>query len=161
MKVFFACLKASFDKTPGLIYAYKLLLNEEMPGWLYMPKVGASTIWEAWEGDSSPSKGIASLNHYSKGAVIEWVFREMLGIHIDASSLLIAPKANKRLGYAKGSYKSRFGEIRSEWSIKNDEVTYKVSVPPNVTAKFILGDKIEILNPGSYEFKEPLKKDSL
>ena len=126
-----------------------------------MPKVGASTIWEAWEGDSSPSKGIASLNHYSKGAVIEWVFREMLGIHIDDSSLIIAPKANKRLGYAKGSYKSRFGEIRSEWSIKNNEVTYKISVPPNVTAKFILGEKIKILNPGSYEFKESLKKGSL
>ena len=31
-------------------YAYRLLENEEMPGWLIMQKSGATTIWEAWEG---------------------------------------------------------------------------------------------------------------
>ncbi|MGN1002178.1 MAG: family 78 glycoside hydrolase catalytic domain, partial [Oscillospiraceae bacterium] len=30
--------------------AYRLLENEEMPGWLFMPKNGATTIWESWEG---------------------------------------------------------------------------------------------------------------
>ena len=30
-------------------YAYRLLENEEMPGWLFMPKNGATTIWESWE----------------------------------------------------------------------------------------------------------------
>ena len=148
-------------ETINLDYAYKLLLNEAMPGWLYMPKVGATTIWEAWEGDSTPSKGIASLNHYSKGAVIEWIFREMLGIHIDDSSITIAPKANKRINYAKGSYKSRYGQIISEWSIKNDEVTYKITIPPNVVATFILNNKKKTLNPGHYEFKESLKSDNL
>ena len=39
--------------------AYRLLENEEMPGWLFMPKNGATTVWEAWEGtatknDASP-----------------------------------------------------------------------------------------------------------
>lgn len=46
-------------------YAYRLLENEDMPGWLFMPKSGATTIWEGWEGTKS-DKGIASLNHYSK-----------------------------------------------------------------------------------------------
>lgn len=31
-------------------YAYKLLENEKMPGWLFMTKMGATTIWESWEG---------------------------------------------------------------------------------------------------------------
>ena len=31
-----------------------------------MPKAGAKTIWEAWEGPNSVSGGIGSLNHYSK-----------------------------------------------------------------------------------------------
>lgn len=30
--------------------AYRLLENEQMPGWLFMPKNGATTIWESWEG---------------------------------------------------------------------------------------------------------------
>ena len=44
-------------------YAYKLLENEELPGWLYMPKNNATTIWESWEGNMTSDKGIASLNH--------------------------------------------------------------------------------------------------
>lgn len=51
-------------------YAYRLLENEEMPGWLFMPKIGATTIWESWEGTQAQG-GIASLDHYSKGAVLE------------------------------------------------------------------------------------------
>ncbi len=140
-------------------YAYKLLLNEEMPGWLYMPKVGATSIWEAWEGDSTPSKGIASLNHYSKGAVVEWLFREMLGIQLDSDdTIIIAPKASNELGYAKGSYLSRFGNIESAWSINNDEVTYNVVIPPNAKARFIVNGKETLLGPGKYEFKERLIK---
>ena len=52
--------------------AYRLLENEEMPGWLFMPKHGATTVWEAWEGTATENSGIASLNHYSKGAVCRW-----------------------------------------------------------------------------------------
>lgn len=41
--------------------AYRLLENEEIPGWLSMPKAGATTIWE---GPASTKGGIESLNHY-------------------------------------------------------------------------------------------------
>ena len=44
--------------------AYKLLENEEIPGWLSMPKQGATTIWEAWEGPYAKDAGEGSLNHY-------------------------------------------------------------------------------------------------
>lgn len=57
-------------------YAYRLLENVQMPGWLFMTKMGSTTIWESWEGTEAQG-GIASLNHYSKGAVCEWLFRGM------------------------------------------------------------------------------------
>lgn len=57
-------------------YAYKLLENEDMPGWLFMVKNGSNTIWEAWEGNSTKAKGIGSLDHYSKGAMISWLLKE-------------------------------------------------------------------------------------
>ena len=62
-------------------YAYRLLENEEMPGWLFMAKHNTGTIWEGWEGPKSQA-GIASLNHYSKGAMVEWLFSNMLGIKV-------------------------------------------------------------------------------
>lgn len=43
--------------------AYKLLENEELPGWLSMPKAGATTIWESWEGPNAGGAGEGSLNH--------------------------------------------------------------------------------------------------
>ena len=64
-----------------MIMPINLLENEEMPGWLFMPKNGATTIWESWEGTKAQG-GIASLNHYSKGAVCEWLFGTMCGINV-------------------------------------------------------------------------------
>ena len=75
--------KASEEKRDALLSDVKeiLLENEKMPGWLYMSKMGATTIWESWEGTAAQG-GIASLNHYSKGAVVEWLFSACCGIRI-------------------------------------------------------------------------------
>lgn len=63
--------------------AYRLLLNEEYPGWLYEVKLGATTVWERWnsldENGHVSSTGMNSLNHYSYGAVLEWIFRHAAG----------------------------------------------------------------------------------
>ncbi len=94
--------KADFIKRQPLILdvlaeidieaAYRLLENEEMPGWLFMPKNGATTVWESWEGTEAQG-GIASLNHYSKGAVCAWLFKTMCGIRIaEENHFVIAPR---------------------------------------------------------------------
>ena len=61
--------------------AYRLLLNEEYPGWLHEVKLGATTVWERWnsldEDGKISSTGMNSLNHYSYGAILEWMFRHV------------------------------------------------------------------------------------
>ena len=134
-------------------YAYRLLENEEMPGWLYMPKHGATTIWEAWEGDSTPSAGIASLNHYSKGAVCEWIFAEMCGVKVSGErSFTIAPKVGGTLTHASLSYDSVYGRVESSWRRENGVTTYTVSIPANTTAKIQIPDGERVLGAGRYEF---------
>ena len=59
--------------------AYSLLLYEGYPGWLYSVRHGATTIWERWdsldeEGHFSKS-GLNSLNHYSYGSIVGWLYR--------------------------------------------------------------------------------------
>ena len=135
-------------------YAYRLLENEQMPGWLFMPKNGATTIWEAWEGNSTPSRGIASLNHYSKGAVCEWIFSEMCGIKVAGErEFLIAPKVGGTLTYASLGYDSVYGRVTSAWRRDNGTTTYTVSIPANTTATVILPDGEHSLGTGKYEFK--------
>ena len=65
--------------------AYSLLLSREYPGWLYEVEHGATTIWERWNG-IHPDGALAdpemnSFNHYANGAILEWMYRHMAGLH--------------------------------------------------------------------------------
>ncbi|MBQ4383101.1 MAG: family 78 glycoside hydrolase catalytic domain [Firmicutes bacterium] len=132
--------------------AYRLLENEEIPGWLSMPKNGATTIWENWEGTKTDHP--ASLNHYSKGAVLEWVFDVMCGIRVkDANEFEIAPLPGGHFTYARASYQSRFGLVKSGWEIKDGKTVYTVSVPAGCRALISLPDgRTEHVSAGEYRY---------
>ncbi len=122
--------------------AYRLLENEEIPGWLSMPKNGATTIWEAWEGPNSRNGGIGSLNHYSKGAVAAWLFDTMCGIRVDRENhFTIAPHPGGHFTHAKAVYNSVYGEVQSGWEETADGWKYTVAVPANCTAAVCLPGK--------------------
>ena len=133
-------------------YAYKLLLNEKMPGWLYMAKENTGTIWEGWEGPKSQA-GIASLNHYSKGAMVEWLYKSMLGIKVKGENLFeISPVIGDGVEFAKGSYNSMYGSVSSEWKKENDKVVFDITIPVNTKATFAYNDVYKELQPGKYHF---------
>ena len=132
--------------------AYKLLENEEMPGWLFMPKMGATTIWESWEGTAAQG-GIASLNHYSKGAVCEWLFRSMCGINIDGENrFVIKPLPGGNFTYANAEYKSIYGTVKSDWKKTESGYEYNIEIPANCTAEIIIEEKNETVPAGRYVF---------
>lgn len=138
--------------------AYRLLENEKMPGWLFMPKNGATTVWESWEGTGAQG-GIASLNHYSKGAVCEWLFRTMCGIRMDGENhFIIAPKPGGSFTYAKAAYDSIYGRVESGWKKegkRTPKLVYDIVIPANCTAEVILpgseGIKVTV---GAYHFED-------
>lgn len=136
-------------------YAYKLLENEKCPGWLFMPKHGATTVWEAWEGNSSKDAGIASLNHYSKGALCEWLVRGMCGINVAGENhFVIAPKVGGKEAHAKCEYQSVYGRVSSAWEKKDGKVKYTIEIPSNTTAEIVIGGKTQTVGAGRYEFEE-------
>jgi alpha-L-rhamnosidase len=134
--------------------AYRLLENEEMPGWLFMPKNGSTTIWESWEGTQAQG-GIASLNHYSKGAVCEWLFKTMCGIRIDGENHFeIAPKPGGNFTYASASYNSIYGTVESGWEKRGCNYTFRIRIPGNTTATIILPDGMRrTVTAGSYKLE--------
>ena len=133
-------------------YAYRLLENEQMPGWLFMPKMNANTIWESWEGTQAQG-GIASLDHYSKGAVLEWVVSEMCGIQVSGENkFTIAPKVGGHFTFAKCEYQSVYGKVSCAWGRENGKTVYKITIPANTTAKVILPSGEKTLTAGEYEF---------
>lgn len=118
-------------------YAYRLLENEQMPGWLFMPKMGATTVWEAWEGTETENGGIASLDHYSKGAVCEWIFSRMCGINVSGENRFeITPCVGGSITFASFAYDSLYGKVSCAWKRDGGKVTFEVCVPPNTSARF-------------------------
>ena len=134
--------------------AYRLLENEEMPGWLFMPKNGATTVWEAWEGTATKQGGIASLNHYSKGAVCRWLFDTMCGIRVDGENhFSIAPRPGGHFTHAKASYTSVYGRVESGWERTEAGYAYAVTVPAGCTATLTLpGREAVVLPAGTHTF---------
>ena len=138
----------------GVEYAYRLLENEKLPGWLVMPKYGATTVWEDWEGDRASDQNAASLNHYSKGAVCEWLMSEMCGIKVAGENqFLIAPKPGGSLTYAKAEYQSIYGKVSCGWERTEKGYTYAVTIPSNCTAEILLPDgRKKTVGAGEYTF---------
>lgn len=145
-------LGTGFLSTPLILYvltemdidlAYRLLENEKIPGWLSMPKNGATTVWEDWEGLNAQA-GIASLNHYSKGAVVEWLFSTMCGIRIAGENrFTVAPRPGGHFTHAKAVYVSVFGRVESGWRKTDTGMEFTITVPANCGAHVILPDGSE------------------
>lgn len=119
--------------------AYSLLLNEEYPGWLHEVKLGATTVWERWNSllDDGTISGISmnSMNHYSYGAVLEWMFRHAAGINVmeDApggTRVWMEPLLHMELDYLEASYDAQAGLYQVRWELTDAEhVIISVTVP--------------------------------
>ncbi|MGS2776393.1 family 78 glycoside hydrolase catalytic domain [Robertmurraya sp. GLU-23] len=131
-------------------YAYKLLLNEDYPSWLYAVKLGATTIWERWNSvlpDSSISDtGMNSLNHYAYGSIVQWMYQQMCGINPVEEApgfrkINLTPKPYGKLSYAKARLFTASGLIKSGWEIGEDgSLSFTFTIPFNTTAEVVLPD---------------------
>lgn len=121
--------------------AYDLLLQEDYPSWLYPVKMGATTIWERWDGQKTDSTfqdpGMNSFNHYAYGAIGDWMYRVSAGIEIGKpgyKQIIIQPHPTKKLEYSKASFESSYGTIISGWERKDNKIVVNVKIPANTTA---------------------------
>ena len=128
--------------------AYKMLENEEYPGWIYEINQGATTIWESWG-------GVDSRNHYSNGACCDWIFNTVCGIKTAGENqFVIEPKPGGSLEEASLDYRSIYGKICSKWTKADDIITYTVQVPTGCEAELRLqGKKPLKLTSGKYTYK--------
>lgn len=125
--------------------AYDLLLQQTFPSWLYPVKMGATTIWERWDGQKTDSTfqdvGMNSFNHYAYGAIGDWMYRVAAGIEIGGPGykhILIQPQPDKKLTYAKASFESSYGQIASGWEMKDGKFLVKIKIPANTMATITL-----------------------
>lgn len=126
--------------------AYSMLLNRAYPSWLYPVTQGATTIWErldsyTHENGFGRNNRMNSFNHYSFGAVGEWLVSRSLGIAIDERSpgfhhfvLRPEPDPTGRMTFARGHYDSMYGRIESSWRRDGGRTEYRFTIPANTSA---------------------------
>jgi alpha-L-rhamnosidase len=148
--------------------AYDLLLQESYPSWLYPVKMGATTIWERWDGQKTDSTfqdpGMNSFNHYAYGAIGDWMYRVSAGIEAKKpgyKEILIQPHPTNKLNYSKASFESNYGRISSGWERRDGRIIVKVSIPANTSAtiKLPVSDSGNITESGKSLPSEKLFKN--
>lgn len=113
--------------------AYSVTNAEGFPGWRHMLDNGATTLWETWR---YPEK-YPSQNHPMFGSISEWFYRALLGINPATPGfrqLILKPQPAGDLTWARGSYRSVQGEIKSDWKIAGGQFLWNVTIPPNTSA---------------------------
>jgi alpha-L-rhamnosidase len=143
--------------------AFLMLLQQEMPSWLYQVRQGATTVWERWDAvrpDGSIHPGtmqtppgiperqesephMLSFNHYAYGAVIDWTYRNLAGLAPDIERpgyrhAILAPKPVVGIDWARASVESPYGTVAIDWRVDAAglfEAT--VELPFGTTATFV------------------------
>ncbi len=128
--------------------AYRILHNSQYPSWLYAIDQGATSIWERLNGYTvengfGGNNSMNSFNHYSFGAVGQWMLAHSIGIERDepgfrAFVLQPEPDPTGVMTSAEGYYDSMYGRIGSAWKVEGKTLTYKATVPANTTATLYL-----------------------
>lgn len=127
--------------------AEAMLVQEDVPGWLYQVKMGATTIWERWDAiqpDGSPyDPGMNSYNHYAYGAVCQWLFEAVAGFRPDPerpgfAHVILEPLILPSLSPVSAFHDAKVGRIAVDWSVSGDIVSYAATVPEGAGATLVL-----------------------
>ena len=171
------CIGTGFPGTPYILFAladngqedtaFRMLLNEQCPSWLYEVKVGATTIWERWDGldengmcpiGDDGTDMMISYNHYASGAVADFLYRRVLGVEAEAPGyrrFRMQPLVGGGLTSAEGEVVTPFGRIKSAWKLENGTFRVSLTVPVGCECELALpSGRRETLQSGSYEFSD-------
>lgn len=176
------CIGTGFPGTPYILFAladngrsdvaFKMLLNEQCPSWLYEVKVGATTVWERWDGldgdgvcriGDDGTGGMISFNHYGFGSVGDFLYRRIAGIEPlegGYKTFKIQPFLGGEITYACGEVHTPYGKVISDWHINSGKFELKVSVPACTECKVILPSGEEFtIGSGVYEYTCTVRSD--
>jgi alpha-L-rhamnosidase len=130
--------------------AYRMLLEQTCPSWLYAVKMGATTVWERWDsmlpdGRINPGK-MTSFNHYAYGSVADWLHSTVGGISPHEPGwrvIRVRPVPGGNLTSAKVSFDGPYGLVACQWTWKGRLFKMEVTVPPNCSALVTLPSELK------------------
>lgn len=136
---------------------WKMMLKEDVPSWGAWLRQGLTTLAERWGLDMVGFRD-SSANHVFLGDISAWMVKYLAGIHYEMTpggdcSLTFAPCTVEGLDWARASYKSVRGLIKSEWRRTAGGIELEVTVPANMKAKVVYGDSSTEIGGGRHTLK--------
>jgi alpha-L-rhamnosidase len=130
--------------------AAAVFLQEEVPGWLYQVKRGATTIWERWDAIKADGSifdpQMNSYNHYAYGAVCQWLFEGLAGFRPDPNipgfrNIIFEPTVVPEMSPVTATHESDAGRVEASWSVEGDRVEYRILIPENSRGTLVLSPR--------------------
>ena len=159
------CIGTGFPGTPYILFAladnghadtaFRMLLNEKCPSWLYEVRMGATTVWERWDGldengvcpiGDDGTDMMISYNHYSFGAVGDFLYRRVAGIEAiepGYKTFAVKPVLGGDLTWVKSHVNTPYGLVSAEWKIEGGQFITQIRVPVGTTCRLALPDGAE------------------
>lgn len=145
--------------------AYRMFTCTDYTSWLYPVTMGATSIWERWNGyeaafQENNQNSMNSFNHFALGAVGQWMYEYQLGITTDHGSgeagykhFVLQPQAGKGYTSLKGDFESNYGIITSSWTADGNGniISFTAGVPANTTATLYLPVQKDLANISSID----------
>ncbi len=136
--------------------AFRLLMQREMPSWLYPVTMGATTIWERWDSmlpdGSLNAHEMTSFNHYALGAVADWMHRTIGGLKPASPGyrrIEIKPRPGGGITHAFARHLTPYGVAECAWQLDGGTIDLQAVVPPNATALVYIPGESTPLEVGS------------
>ncbi|MBO5077101.1 MAG: family 78 glycoside hydrolase catalytic domain [Clostridia bacterium] len=145
--------------------AYRLLRDEDYPGYGYMLENGATTIWERFELKKDPSMN--SHDHPMYASIDRWFYAYLLGIQApragiggsgcsgligggDDNVYTVKPYFPAGLLSAQGYADTPYGRLAVRWKTTYGQTRLSVSVPFGMKCRIVFGGAEEVVGSGEY-----------
>ncbi len=116
--------------------ALRVATQESYPGWGYMVREGATTLWERWE--KIAGSGMNSHNHIVLGSIDAWLYRVIAGLSCLSPGwrrFRIKPYPVSGLTFATAKLHTTKGEVHAGWERSEHALQVFAQVPVGAEAE--------------------------
>ena len=116
--------------------AFRVATQTSYPGWGYMIREGATSLWERWE--KITGGGMNSHNHVMFAGIDAWFYKYLAGVRCAAPGwrkIRLEPPLLEGLSWARASVETVRGTVSAAWNRSDDEFRLNVTVPASAQAR--------------------------
>jgi alpha-L-rhamnosidase len=138
-----AYLLSALERAGHTGLAYDLLLRRDPPSLGFMVDMGATSVWERWNGLDGAGQPACptmnSFNHYAMGSMLSWLIEGVCGLRPAAGvpslgEIRFAPAVSRRLSRAAFTFEAPPGRLELAWAWDGgSKVVGHVRVPAGMT----------------------------